>query len=272
MARFRLFDPVPQWRDALGALIGTGGKLKFYDTGTTTPRVVYNAPTGGTSLGAELTIDADGRLSEDFYLDGEYRVILTTAADVTVWQRDNVQDVASGGLEIPDAADGSDGQALFTDGTAGGFYWDDVPLIPSQTGNAGKYLTTDGEALSFATLATYDADTLPGSFTQTNSASGGFKFGNIRVQWGADTAPNTGTLHSTKAVTFGVAFSGSPYFIAVSPADGSSTGEGAGASAQYESPNTTGFTASFFVGAEDNGGVAEFNATLPFTWFAIGPA
>lgn len=271
MARFRLFDPVPQWRDALGNLIGSGGKLKFYDTGTTTPRAVYDAPTGGSSLGAELTIDSDGRLSEDFYLDGEYRVILTTSADVTVWQRDNVQDVATGGLQPPDAADGSEGQALFTDGTENGFYWDDVLAIPSMTGNQGKYLTNDGEALAWQAFAEEDT---PAAVDSVASSSGSITIGGVMIQWGSDTAPTaSSTLISTKAVTFGTAFSSTPYFIAVTPAVAGVTNNSPAdpPSGYYTSPSSSGFTAGFFCGSENNAGTISITSTIPFTWMAIGP-
>lgn len=217
MARFRLFDPVPQWRDALGVM-AAGGSLVFTDSGTTTPRNVYSADTGGVSLGSTLTLDSDARLSEDFWLDGEYRVVLKDADGATIWTRDNVRDVASDAAAIPDASDGTDGQALFTDGTPGGFYWDDVLTIPSQTGNGGKYLTTDGEALSWAGIETYDEDSLPGGVTQTSTS---FQIGKFKVQAGSGTVPsNASGVTSSVAITFAEAYT-TLLHVSVTPSGGS---------------------------------------------------
>lgn len=275
MARFRLFDPVPQWRDALGVL-AAGGSLVFTDSGTTTPRNVYSADTGGVSLGNTLTLDSDARLSEDFWLDGEYRVVLKDADGATIWSRDNVRDVASDALATPDPTDGTDGQALFTDGTPGGFYWDDVLTIPSQTGNSGKFLTTDGEALSWGTLdiPDYDSDNLPGGIEATPGASGSVVIGGVMFQWGTDTAPSAGTISTSKAVTFGTAFSSTPYYCEASPNAINVTGDSpSGApSSQAINYSSSGFTANFFVGAENNGGDTDITSSIPFKWFAVGPA
>ena len=53
--------------------------------------------------------------------------------------------------EIPSQA-GEGGNYLTTDGTA--LSWSAVDALPSQTGNDGKYLTTDGTAASWATITT----------------------------------------------------------------------------------------------------------------------
>jgi hypothetical protein len=276
MAAFRLLDQLPQYRDALGNICA-GGSLTFSNSGGSTPRNVYSDDTLGTSLGAVITLDADGRHSEDVWLSGEYRVILKDGDDVTVWQRDNVRDVATGGLQPPDAADADDGQALFTDGTEGGWYFDDVLTIPSQTGHAGEFLTTDGEALSWDAIATYDADNLPGGITATPGASGSVVIGGVRIQWGADTAPTATGFHTSKAVTFGTAFSGAPTFVGVTPKVGAGVTNNSPADwplGTYTSETTTGFTAHFHCPGENEVGAGDINVTssIPFTWLAIGPA
>jgi hypothetical protein len=54
---------------------------------------------------------------------------------------------------------GTNGQYLQKQsGNTGGLTWADVDALPSQSGNAGKYLTTDASAASWATLDT-DANT-----------------------------------------------------------------------------------------------------------------
>jgi len=53
--------------------------------------------------------------------------------------------------EIPSQSGNAD-KYLTTDGTA--LSWGEVDALPSQTGNDGKYLTTDGTAASWATITT----------------------------------------------------------------------------------------------------------------------
>lgn len=57
---------------------------------------------------------------------------------------------------------GTDGQYLQADSTqADGVKWSTVDALPSQTGNTGKYLTTNGTSASWATITT---DPSPTSF------------------------------------------------------------------------------------------------------------
>jgi hypothetical protein len=271
MAGYRSFPPEYQFCNDEGIPLA-GGSLTYSITGTPTAKNVYSDTAATVSLGNVLTLDTAGR-APDHFLSGEYRRILKDADGDQVTLFDNIRDVASGSVAPLDPADGNDLDVYSTDGVSA--YWRALRELPDPTGSDGYMVVADGDGYSLQapiTADSFDADNLPGGISATASASGSVVVGNVRIQWGADTAPSTGTLHSTKAVTFGTAFSGSPYFVGVTPGASSSTGEGAGASAQYTSPSTTGFTASFFVGAEDNGGVAEINTTIPFTYIAIGPA
>jgi len=64
-------------------------------------------------------------------------------------------------------SDGTNGQVLTTNGS-GGFTFTTVSgSLPSQTGNSGKYLTTDGTTASWATVSGGSAST--GDFVFTNS-------------------------------------------------------------------------------------------------------
>lgn len=69
-----------------------GDKLYFYQTGTSTPQDVFTTPLLNTPLDNPVEADADGFFPV-IYLDGggpDYRVELTDADDVQVWQKDNV--------------------------------------------------------------------------------------------------------------------------------------------------------------------------------------
>lgn len=274
MAAFRLLDQCPQYRDDEGNIVADG-ELRFYETGTTTPKNVTNG-SGGASLGSTVALDSSGRpeTDKDPWLDGIYRVRLYDADDALVWSRDNVQEAATGGITPLDPADGTEDQVYSTDGVNA--EWRSISEVPSQTGHSGKFLTTDGTVASWGTVTipTYDADSLPGGITQDNDSSGSITIGNIRIEWGNDTAPTSASVLSTKAVTFHTAFSGTPYYVGVTPTSGGVTSDtpSARCSAQALSANSTGFTASLFAGAEDEGsGSTAITSTVGFNWLAIGP-
>lgn len=106
----RLLDQNPVYLDASGNRVA-GGTLYFYVNGTTTPKDVYGDKDLSINLGASVGLDASGRVDDDIWLDGTYSVELKDADDVQVWQRDDV--------EAPSE-------------------------LPSQTGQAGRFLTSDG--------------------------------------------------------------------------------------------------------------------------------
>lgn len=270
---FRLLDQKPQYRDSLGGLLA-GGSLTFTITATTTAKNVYSDKTLGTSLGNVITLDADGRHSEDIWLaeDAAYRVVAKDADGVTVWTLDDVRSLdTSVSANLPDASDGTDGQVLKTDGTPGGWFFDDLEDLPDPTGHSGEWLTTDGGDIYWSALPSSASDEV----TVTTGSSGNVVLGGVMIQWGSDTAPTSANLSTTKAVTFATAFSGAPYHIGITAniSSGVTSNSPSGfPTPRYSSPSTTGFTAGFFVGEENTGGTDSINATIPFTYVAYGPA
>lgn len=72
-----------------------GGTLQFFIVGTSTPKAVYADPDGATSLGTEITLDADG-YAPAIYLDASgYKVTLLDAEAVQIWSVDGVEDVGA---------------------------------------------------------------------------------------------------------------------------------------------------------------------------------
>ncbi len=276
MAGFRLLDQNAQYRLDDGT-VAADGELRFYETGTTTPKNVYNGSDLSPSLGSTVALDSSGRPEDnkDIWLDGVYRVRLYSEDGSLVWSRDDVQGQEAGGITPLDPADGNEDDVYRTDGTDA--YWGAIREVPDPTGNSGKYLGTDGDAISwtaFPAETTYDEDTLPGSFTQDNDASGSFTIGNIRVQWGTDTAPTSATVVTTKAVTFHTAFSGTPYFTEAVPTSGGVTSDtpSAQCSSNTTTESSTGATFRFFAGAEDEGsGSTAITSVVAFKWVSIGP-
>lgn len=71
-----------------------GAKLYFYETGTTTDQAVYTTPALAVTHSQPVEADSDGFFPAIYLNSGsglDYRARLTTAADVQVWQYDNVQ-------------------------------------------------------------------------------------------------------------------------------------------------------------------------------------
>jgi hypothetical protein len=84
--------PSPKFR-AVGAdgLALVGGKLWTYTEGTSTPKATYTSFTLGASNTNPVILDARGEA--DVWLDGSYKLVLTDAADVTIWTVDSIRDL-----------------------------------------------------------------------------------------------------------------------------------------------------------------------------------
>lgn len=267
---FRLLDQLPQYRSALGVILD-GGTLNFYVTGTSTPKNVYAEPALSTNLGSTITLDSDGRHSEDVWLaeDAEYRVVLKDSAGVTVWTRDRVraldQTVAA---DFPDAADGNDGDVLKTDGTSGGWYFEAQDAIPSQTGNSGKYLSTDGSALLWSTPETYDESSLPDGITQDATT---LQVGKFKIQTGTGTIPvNASGVTASVAITFAEAFT-TLLHVSVTCSGGSgSTPQGLTPALRVVGSGS-GATVYAYAGDEHDDPPGWYlTSTTPFTYVAFG--
>lgn len=73
MARF--INPFPQYINISGSPIN-GGFLKFFDTGTSSPKNVFSDANLSTSIGSDVRLSASGRVPS-LFLNGAYRVVLT---------------------------------------------------------------------------------------------------------------------------------------------------------------------------------------------------
>jgi hypothetical protein len=71
-----------------------GYKLYAYTAGTSTPKDTYTSSTLGTANANPVVLDVRGEA--DVWMSGNYKFILKTDADVTVWTVDNVNDLGSG--------------------------------------------------------------------------------------------------------------------------------------------------------------------------------
>ena len=75
----------------------SGAKLKFYDSGTTTPKTVYADSALSTSLGSTVTCDSGGYPTSDgstktliWTGTASYKVVITDANDATIATHDGI--------------------------------------------------------------------------------------------------------------------------------------------------------------------------------------
>jgi hypothetical protein len=265
---FRILDQRPQYRDASGNVLN-GGLLYTYINNTTTAKATYSDVGLSVPNANPIVLGSDGRTSTDVFGSGTYSLALKTSAGVTVWTASDVQAADSGGTTLPAL---SANKFLTNNGAV--LSWATILQVPDPTGNAGKQLGTDGTTTFWeakATATVYSATNLPGGITASSTS---IVIGTVRIQWGSDTCPTIGGLTTTKAVTFGAAFTGTPYAVIVTAKSVSVTSNSPSGSPsmQATSQTSTGFTASAFVGEENTGGTDVINSTISFTYVAIGPA
>ncbi len=145
-----------QWFTAAGDAALSGGVLKFYEVGTTTPKEVFADYLRSTSIGSEVTLDAGGRAA--IFLDGLYRVALYNSLDELVsGPIDGIGGGSTSGegstlfVSLYDdlrALDGDDeraavveGRAANGDGGAGLFVWDALETADDDGGTILAPLT-----------------------------------------------------------------------------------------------------------------------------------
>ena len=88
---------------------------------------------------------------------------------------------------------GNTGKFLTTDGTDSS--WAAVDALPSQTGNSGKYLTTDGTNASWATLDTDANSTTKGLYEHSNTISANYSISS------GNNAMSAGTMTIASGIT-----------------------------------------------------------------------
>lgn len=65
----------------------SGGKVYFYESGTTTPKDTYSDSDLSTPNTNPVILNARGEA--DIYLNGEYKIVLKDSTDTTIWTEDN---------------------------------------------------------------------------------------------------------------------------------------------------------------------------------------
>ena len=260
MTAFRLFSRLNTFYGMTGQLLA-GGKLKFYDAGTTTPRNVYGDPGLTINNGTSVQLDSSGRPDVDVWGQGAYFVEVFDSLGVKQGEADNVQVPGDSGQNIPAL---EAGKFLTNNGAV--LLWSGIREVPDPTGQSGKQLGTDGEAIFWEPKLVIPEPPKPDWTTGTNK----LQLGDVLLQWGTDTAPASNAKSTVKAATFGTAFAEAPYFVAVTPILGTITPNGSLVCGTATNLATGGFTANFGLADDDNKSWKAINVTVPFRWFAIG--
>jgi hypothetical protein len=150
---------ITQYNDASArASISASGSLSY---NSTTGVMSYTTPsTSGITEGSNLyytdararaAISVSGNLSYNSttgvlsYTQPTYATVATSGSYADLTSKPTIDSL------VPTQT-GNAGEYLTTNGTT--VSWGTVDALPSQTGNSGKYLTTDGSAASWATIAT----------------------------------------------------------------------------------------------------------------------
>jgi hypothetical protein len=103
--------PIHWGPDANGDIMPlASGLVYFYEAGTSTPLDIYSDADLTTPLDNPLELDANGRASTVVYMAAtSYKVVVKTAAEVTVYTADNVSNIAQVilgqlGIQLADGA------------------------------------------------------------------------------------------------------------------------------------------------------------------------
>jgi len=146
----RLFDTGIFSVNATNGSIGVGYKLYFYTTGTSTPKATYptraDAAAGTNANSNPVVAAADGRFAPMWLTDGDYKVILKDADDVTLETKDPG--------DSNELATWRDAGAAGLDQVINDFQVSGSFSLKSLGGSVpiGSYFGVGGNSLSFQTL------------------------------------------------------------------------------------------------------------------------
>lgn len=264
MTPFRLFSKIETLFGSKGQLLG-GGYLKFYDAGTTTPRTVYTDSGLVVPAGNTIDLDSSGRPNSDAWGDGSYFVEVYDADGVKQSEADNVQVPGAGGLAIPSLSANAFSY-LTNDGS--NLLWSIIRQAPDPTGQSGKIIGTDGTSLLWQSPPA--SPTPVATVADGKYVIGGGGSTNFMIQTGVDTAPASGSLTTSKSITFPTAYKAGTVPIVMAITVGATQPSMANVFPFMLAPATsTGATISFDV-AEGNTADAFVISPVPFHWVSFG--
>lgn len=175
-------DTFEQWRQETNEIASDAGDVSNLNNGTNnlTTAINTNTPVQSGNSGKFLSTDGTSvswvTVASTSYTHPNHTGDVTSTGDgATVISNDVI------GITKLDVSDGSNGQALMTNG-AGVLNFGDVDAFPSQTNNSGQFLTTNGTSVSWNTINT---STLPsqathsGKYLTTDGTNASWDFDNL---------------------------------------------------------------------------------------------
>lgn len=265
MASFRILDRLRVFYNLDGTAPASGGRVDFFEAGTTTPKAVYQDPELTISNGASIELDAAGRLLLDCWGDGSYRVRQYAADGSQIGEMDDVQVPGGAAQAIPTPLEA--GFFLSNDGAL--LLWDEIRQPPDPTGQANKFLKTDGtnfiwETVTIPTPATPDIVVAAASFRAGTSSNTSKFF----IQRGTGQAPATTQRQSNVSVAFPTAFT-TLWHVGVTVTSAALTSSGVIAVHAVPTSDVNGFSVQFDTNDFGNNN-SRFINPIPFTWIAYG--
>lgn len=272
MTAFRIYNPFPVYLDSQGNL-AISGYLKFYDSGTDTPKDVYGDSGLTVNNGSQITIGTDGRtvnglgMPIDIWGDGNYRVRLYASDNTLVAERDDVELPGGGGTAIPAL---QAGKFLTSDGAV--LQWADILQVPDPTGMSGKVLGTDGTNLFWQNNVTPPAAAnISVAATSLRIADTTTTTTSSLQQFGSGTIAASGGHVASGSVTFPTPFkAGTTVYVLATATGGAITAGGYYAVINVNTTTNTGFSVS--VNVNEGGSQSQNNITsaVNFNWVAYG--
>lgn len=273
-AAFRLLDPFKVLLGDDGRPLA-GGHFEFLDAETNDPKDTFGDRDLTVNNGPEVELDSVGRTSVEVWGSGAYRVRLYDAAGVMQAEAEWVEIPGGEGQTIPTPVDG-----YYLTSVGGVLQWAAVRQLPDPTGQDGKALVADGSGYAFQAFPT--APDIPEPNIVIDTVLRTLRVGTsddptkVKFQTKIDTAPATGNLASTKAVTWDEPFTSIWFVVPVITTAGVSSVSPPG----LPSVSVTGWTP----GAPSSGVTVNFrqmtdagnqsqdriNNPVPFVLFAIG--
>lgn len=267
---YQFVNPALVFADIIGAQPNVNGFVQFFDIGTTDEKDTWSDYDMTTANANPLQLDPDGRLPNEVWLDGNYTVRVSDSLDATIATFDIRPEVAAT-QELPAH---EAGKYLASDGANWILVDISESLLPDPTGSTSHYLTTNGSGWQITPIPTPAAAPTPDIVvTQTPNASfrAGVSSNNTKffVQWGTASAPATGAVDTTLAVTFATPFkTGTTPFVSIQTNSASQPG-GPTIGELASTPTSTGFTVRFDVAEGTSSGRNIVNP-VPFGWLAAG--
>lgn len=142
--------PKQQIVDTIGRPV-SGAKAYFYAPSTTTPKNVYSDAGLTTPHAHPVVADSYGRLPVIYFGSGQYKVVLTTSADVAIYTADNIDPSISSGLSSLPIAQGGTGatSAAVALANLGGATASDVTDLAAEVASVAASSVIVGEVRQF---------------------------------------------------------------------------------------------------------------------------